>query len=161
MTDPKDRPPDFSDLRRRAEALQAAEAIPPEDSPRPGHQPHPRLRVHQIELEMQNDEFRLSQARLEEFRSKYADLCGYAPAGYLTLDGQDRIVEANLTAATLLGVERSKVLNPFFPFPDRRRPPGFSPAAEQRPEPPGAAGGVSPPGQPRRPASHAPGYPLP
>jgi PAS domain S-box-containing protein len=114
MTHHQDHPPDFSDLRRRAEAQLETEAITPENlSPAQAARLIHELRVHQIELEMQNDELRLSQARLEESRSKYADLYDFAPVGYLTLDGAGKIVEANLTAATLLGVERSKLLNRF------------------------------------------------
>jgi PAS domain S-box-containing protein len=116
MTDPKDLPPDFTDLRRRAEERLAAEDISPEElSPDQAARLIHELRVHQIELEMQNDELRRSQALLEESRTKYADLYDFAPVGYLTLDPRGKIVEANLTAATLLGVERSKLLNRFFP----------------------------------------------
>jgi PAS domain S-box-containing protein len=115
MKDPKDLPPDFADLRRQAEALLAAEAIPPEDlSPDQATRLIHELRLHQIELEMQNDELRRSQAILKESRTKYAELYDFAPVGYLTLDHKGRIVEANLPAATLLGVERSKLLNRFF-----------------------------------------------
>ena len=49
--------------------------------PRPPRLIH-ELRLHQIELEMQNDEFRLSQARLEESRSKYVNFYAVAPEGY-------------------------------------------------------------------------------
>jgi PAS domain S-box-containing protein len=116
MTDHKHLPPDFTDLRRRAEAQLETEAMPPEKlSPDQAARLIHELRVHQIELEMQNDELRLSQARLEESRSKYADLYDFAPVGYMTLDVTGRIVEANLTAATLLGLERSKLLNRFLP----------------------------------------------
>ena len=109
--------PDFSSLRRRAEEQVAAAAVPPEDlSPDEAARLIHELRVHQIELEMQNDELRLSEARLEESRSRYADLYDFAPVGYLTLDERGAIVEANLTAATMLGRERSKLLNFYFAY---------------------------------------------
>lgn len=67
------------------------------------------LRVHEIELEMQNEELRRAQLALEESRDRYIDLYEFAPISYLTLTLDGTIAEANLTAATLLGVERVKL----------------------------------------------------
>jgi len=69
------------------------------------------LRVHQIELEMQNETLRHSQLALEESRDRYADLFEFAPACYLTLCKNALISEINLTGCALLGVERAKLLN--------------------------------------------------
>jgi PAS domain S-box-containing protein len=75
------------------------------------------LRVHQIELEMQNEELRHAQRELEASRETYVDLYELAPVGYLTLNEPGRILEANLTAARLLGVARKDLVRqPFTRF---------------------------------------------
>jgi PAS domain S-box-containing protein len=67
------------------------------------------LRLHQTELEVQNEELRQVQLSLEVSRQRYFELYDLAPAGYLALSGQGLILHANLTAATLLGVERHQL----------------------------------------------------
>ncbi len=75
------------------------------------------LRVHQIELELQNEELRRIQELLETSRSKYADLYDFAPVGYFSFNRMGRILEVNLTAAHMLRVERSLLIGkPFVAF---------------------------------------------
>ena len=102
-------------LRRHAEALAHDNATPsPEDiaalSPAAMRQTLHELRVHQIELEMQNEELRRTQLELDTVRVRYFDLYDLAPVGYCTLSEQGLILEANLTAATLLGVPRGALV---------------------------------------------------
>jgi len=68
------------------------------------------LQVHQIELELQNEELRRAQDLLEASRTRYFDLYNLAPVGYFTLDEGGLILEANLTGATMLGVARAALV---------------------------------------------------
>ena len=75
------------------------------------------LQVHQIELEMQNDELRRVQQDLEKARDKYSNLYDFSPISYFTIDEKGIIIEANLTAATRVGVERRSLIDcPFSDF---------------------------------------------
>lgn len=100
------------DLRKRAEEkARKSESLDQESvSPEAAKQLLHELRVHQIELEMQNEELRITEHNLETERARYFDLYNLAPAGYLTINQQGLIVEANLTIATLLGVARGVLL---------------------------------------------------
>ena len=66
--------------------------------------------MHQIELEMQNEELRRAQVELDAARARYFDLYDLAPVGYCTVSEEGLILEANLTAATLLGVARGALV---------------------------------------------------
>lgn len=100
-------------LRRRAEErLSEKEASP---GPHPGDEDTLKLihelSVHQIELEMQNEELMRVRSELEENLEKYSDLYDYAPVGYFTLAEDGQVLEVNFTGATLLGKERSFLIN--------------------------------------------------
>jgi PAS domain S-box-containing protein len=107
-----------AELRRRAEekAAQSPENIDaklPEEVKLILHE----LRVHQIELEMQNEELRTSQSELEAARARYFDLYDLAPVGYFTISERGAILEANLTAAIMLDVHRGALVGrPFTQF---------------------------------------------
>lgn len=114
------------DLRRRAEGLlkdskpkgsfPAASA----DLQRLVHE----LEVHQIELEMQNEELQQARSELEAYLGQYTDLYDFAPVSYFTLERNGTISQANLTGTRLLGVDRSSLAN---------RPFGLFVSAEYRP----------------------------
>jgi nitrogen fixation negative regulator NifL len=69
------------------------------------------LQVHQIELEMQNEELRQAHAQVETLLAQYTDLYDFAPTGYMTLDREGTIQLVNVTGARLFGVERSRLVN--------------------------------------------------
>jgi PAS domain S-box-containing protein len=108
-----------SDQKRSAELhLRAAAEKQIDNAPLTGGDPahtdekllH-ELQVHQVELEMQNEALRQQQTELEAARDRYVDLYDFAPVGYLTLNSDGMIEELNLTAATLLDMERKDLLH--------------------------------------------------
>jgi len=68
------------------------------------------LQVHQIELELQNDELQRARRQAEEALARFTDLYEFAPVGYLTLDRTGNIQQANLPGARLVGVERGRLI---------------------------------------------------
>lgn len=110
---------DFTDernLRRKAEEkLKKNEKkgyIPEEehDKERLLHE----LQVHQIELEMQNEELQQAYERAEEALQKYTILYDFAPTGFFTLDAEGTIQELNFTSAELLGDKRISLIGSNF-----------------------------------------------
>jgi PAS domain S-box-containing protein len=101
------------ELRRRAEDKFKAyettieDSLSPEETKKLLHD----LQVHQIELEMQNDELLRTKHELRDSHTRYFDLYDLAPVGYLTLNEQGLIQEANLAAATMLGMKRASLVN--------------------------------------------------
>jgi PAS domain S-box-containing protein len=115
VDDKKINPLKAEELRRQAEERLRLEAsLPQEISPAEANKLIHELRVHQIELEMQNEELRRAQEIIEESRRRYSDLYDFAPVGYLTLDELGTIREANLTAAGQLATARSRLIGRHF-----------------------------------------------
>ena len=81
------------------------------------------LRVHQVELELQNRELRDTQSALEAAKSRFEELYDFAPVAYFTFDSRGAVLEANLTAATLVGRDRTQIIQQPFAalvdMPDR------------------------------------------
>jgi PAS domain S-box-containing protein len=105
-------------LRKRAEkkvaeSPETSDPLSPEATRLALHE----LRVHQIELEIQNEELRRAQAETDAIRERYFDLYDLAPVGYITLGDKGLILEANLAAVALFGVGRDTLVNrPLFKF---------------------------------------------
>lgn len=100
----------------RSEALRAqaesalAKAPPTVGPPRSQAGLAHELRVHEIELEMQNAELRKTQIELESSRDHFVELYDFAPVGYFSLSDEGTVTQANLTGAHMLGLERSRLI---------------------------------------------------
>lgn len=102
-------------LRRRAEDLSRSKGEQPieniEDmSLTEIRQMIHELRVHQIELKMQNEELRRTQEDLEATRARYFDFYELAPVGYCIISLEGLILEVNLTAVAQLGAARATLV---------------------------------------------------
>ena len=120
--------PPENKLRKRAEArLKKMEShdLPEtfQDTQRLLHE----LQVHQIELEIQNEELRHARDEIEAGLARYSDLYDFAPVGYFTLDRNSAILQANLTGTLLLGTDRARlVTRRFDAFVAEESRPGFN-----------------------------------
>jgi two-component system cell cycle sensor histidine kinase/response regulator CckA len=96
-------------LRKQKRTLRSEPGgpLPTADKQRLVHE----LQVHQIELEMQNEELSRASAQAEVAADKFSNLYDFAPVGYLTLDRKGAIRQVNLRGARLLGLERARLLN--------------------------------------------------
>ena len=113
MTDQTAKEDRSAALRRLAE--QRNREWTPGNAPKMSEQECQRLihelQVHQVELEMQNEELRTTQEQLDESLEKYSDLYEFAPVGYVTSNTKGRILKTNLTFAGQLGIERGRLIN--------------------------------------------------
>ena len=105
----------FDQLRRKAEdvirkketaLLESLPPVPVEDASWMVHE----LRVHQIELEMQNEELHRTHEDLEKEHEQYLDLYDFAPVGYCTISEEGQVMATNLTATTMLGMTRNNLI---------------------------------------------------
>jgi PAS domain S-box-containing protein len=99
-----------AELRQQAEDIVAARLVvtpAPGDADRILHE----LRVHQVELEMQNEELRRVALELEEANARIQEVYDMVPIGYFTVNHKGMISEVNLTGAAMLGIPRASILN--------------------------------------------------
>ena len=112
-----------SELRERAERTLAAKRVVKKDTASLSREEIAQvlheLRVHEVELQMQNEELRRAQEKLEELNERYFELYDLAPVGYLTLDRFGAIREINRAGAALLGGPKKALIGrPFRDFVD-------------------------------------------
>jgi two-component system cell cycle sensor histidine kinase/response regulator CckA len=113
-------PSDAAELRRRAEARlseRQKSQRPPAGAARTARDTQrlvQELQIHQIELEMQNEQLEQTRAETEAALELYTNLYEFAPAGYFSLDRDGTIRQVNLTGSGLLGVDRSRLVNRHF-----------------------------------------------
>jgi len=105
--------------RQKHQASKPAETTPSADTQRLLHE----LQVHQVELEMQNAELHEARDSMETLLEKYTDLYDFSPVGYFTLGRDGKVQLVNLTAASITGIPRAKLIGQSFPLlitPDLR-----------------------------------------
>jgi len=115
MVGKNDKSKEVAGLRWRAEEIIEEQGVRPQKNPAtPSHEEALRLvhelRVHQVELQMQNDELSRAQAELSATRERYFDLYNLAPVGYFIVSHDGRILETNLAGVTLLGLPRAALV---------------------------------------------------
>ncbi len=109
-------PPDAAELRQRAETLLHT-SLPGGSSGRAAADPQRllhELQVHQIELELQNEQLRQAQAEADAALERFADFHDFSPAGFFTLERDGTILQVNLSGARLLGLERGRLIGQRF-----------------------------------------------
>ena len=104
------------ELRRQAEErlLESKQKVTAPSTPEELRRLVQELEVHQIELELQNEELQQARSELEKHLTKYTDLYDFAPVGYFTLDQNGSILSVNLNGTRMFRVERSVILNQHF-----------------------------------------------
>lgn len=100
-------PADAAELRRRAEDRLQTRERNPQSAQGLVHE----LQVHQIELEVQNEELVQARAKADALLAQYTNLYEFAPTGYFNLARDGTILAVNLTGARLLGRERAQLVN--------------------------------------------------
>jgi PAS domain S-box-containing protein len=98
-------------LRQQAQERLQAIAKPVLNDPEQVVRVVEELHIHQIELEIQNENLRTAQQQLMESRENYRDLFEFAPVPYLTIDEQNRIIEANHAASKLLNATHNVLID--------------------------------------------------
>ncbi|MFP4507778.1 MAG: HD domain-containing phosphohydrolase [Candidatus Acetothermia bacterium] len=108
----------FEKLRQEAEeklkdAIDSTGGVSNEDAPGIKGLLH-ELQVHQVELELQNEELRETRTRLRKMKEKYVDLYHSAPISYLTLNEEGEVLDANMTAAKKLQTRKEQLIGEDF-----------------------------------------------
>lgn len=67
------------------------------------------LRIHQVELELQNEELQEARSHAEELQGRYFRHFDLAPMGMIRLNDRGIVLEANILGAAMLGVERVRL----------------------------------------------------
>jgi len=105
---------EFDNLRIRAEKIlkdcRQKKSLPSGDITQLLHE----LTVHQVELEIQNEDLIKTQSELEESRSKYIELHDLAPVGYFSFNAEGLITEVNQAGCRLLGLKKEALINRCF-----------------------------------------------